>query len=98
MQFVDRRGDKGALRVGVVEAEDGLAAPLQFVFELEERQRIEGELSVGPIAQIRGGEDTGGNLLSFADEETSGFKGPGDLRGLDQASGQRFPLCIFRGR
>jgi hypothetical protein len=98
MQFVDRRGDQGALRVGVVEAEDGLAAPRQFVFELEERQRIEDELSVRPIAQIRGREDPGGNLVSLADEEPSGLKGPGDLRGLDQASGQRLPPCGFRGR
>jgi hypothetical protein len=84
--------------VRVVEAEDRLAAPRQFVFELQERQRIEDELSVRLIAQIRGREDPGGNLVALADEETSGLKGPGALRGLDQASGQGLPAWGLKGR
>lgn len=82
----------------MVEAEDGLAAPCQFVFELEERQRVEGELSGGPIAQIRGGEDPGGNLVWLADEEPSGLEGPGDLCSLDQPVDQRFPPGGLRVR
>jgi len=70
--------------MGVIEAEDLVLAPLELVFEAENRQRINRELALLRTALIANGEYSSHPPRGCADKKSAGFVRPSGLRCVPQ--------------
>jgi hypothetical protein len=76
VHFIEGGGLQRALRVGVVEAENLVAAVFEFVLEAKDGQRINREPFGRRLALVGGGDEPSGRLAGDADEKAAGFLGP----------------------